>query len=216
MRRNTSAIKIDEKILIKIYEEYIGKKKGEKGEYLENKAKELGITKNRLLRLLRSRFGNIRKRIRNPYFYSLDDILYAIHKMRKEKINLLFVCHKLVSEKNVARKNYHPVKDPVKSFYFAVRRFLKNANSKLEKTGKISKGVMKKAIILSNLSDKEKLVLFMAVEGEYKFSELKGDLKEAARKLISKGFIIRRKGIITTTPALKTYLLPIIENLLKG
>ncbi len=216
MRQNTSAIKIDDKTLSKIYEEYVGKKKGEKGKYLEKKAKELGIKRHRLLRLLRSRFGSMRRRSRNPYFYSLDDILYAIHKMKRENLNLLFVCHKLVSEKNVVRKNYHPVKDPVKSFYFAVRRFLKNANSKVEKTGKISKGIIKKAILHSDLSDKDKLVLFMALEGKYKFSELKGDLKEAARNLILKGFIIRKRGIITTTPALKTYLLPIIENLLKG
>lgn len=215
MRQNTSAIKIDIKTLSEIYEEYISKKKGEKGKYLEKKAKELGIKKHKLLRLLRGHFGSIRRRGRSPYFYSLDDILYAIHKMKKDNLNLLLVCHKLVSEKNVARKNYHPVKDPVKSFYFAVRRSLKNANSHIEKTRKISKSVMKKAVLFSDLSDKEKLVIFMALEGKCKFSELKGDLKETAKNLISRGFIIRRKGIITTTPAFKTYLLPIIEDLLK-
>lgn len=216
MRRNTSAIKVDENTLRKIYEEYVSRKKGERGKYLEKKAKELGIKKHRLSGLLRAKFGNIRNRSTSPYFYSLDDILYAIHKMKKEKLNLLFVCHKLVLEKNVVRKNYHPVKDPVKSFYFAVRRFLKNANSNLEKTGKISKGVIKKAILHSDLSNKEKLVLFIAVEGKYKFSDLKSGLKETAKNLISRGFIVRKKGIITITPALKSYLSSIIENLMKG
>ena len=76
MRQNT--LRIDPEIISKIYEDYISRRKGEKGKFLEEKAKELGISRYKLYKLLKSRFG-LHRRNKNPHFYDIDDILYAIH-----------------------------------------------------------------------------------------------------------------------------------------
>ena len=105
MRQNT--LRIDPEIISKIYEDYISRRKGGK----------------------KSRFG-LQRRNKNPHFYDIDDIIYAIHLMKKENKNLLMVCHKLVGTRRIINKNYHPVKDPVRAFYLAVRRFLASRNKK--------------------------------------------------------------------------------------
>jgi hypothetical protein len=50
-----------------------------------------------------------------------------------------------VGTRRIINKNYHPVKDPVRAFYLAVRR--------------LSKTLIKRAVIISNFSEREKLVL---------------------------------------------------------
>jgi len=215
MRRSTLRIELDFETIANIYEEYVSKKKGEKGRFLEEKAKEFGISKYRLFKLLKSKFG-LQKRNKNPHFYDINDILYAIHLMKKEKKNLLMVCHKLVMEKKVLRKNHHPVKDPVRAFYLAVRRFLLSRNSKEKGKIKLSKTILKKAVIISNFSEKEKLALIMAIDGKYRYSEIRGEIMQAVKELMLKGFIIRRNGYLSITPALKSYLIPDIERVINS
>ena len=60
MRQNT--LRIDPEIISKIYEDYISRRKGEKGKFLDEKAKELGIIRYKLYKLLKSRFGLQRRK----------------------------------------------------------------------------------------------------------------------------------------------------------
>jgi hypothetical protein len=60
MRQNT--LRIDPEIISKIYEDYISMGKGEKGKFLEEKSKELGISRYKLYKLLKSRFGLQRRK----------------------------------------------------------------------------------------------------------------------------------------------------------
>ncbi len=213
MQRSTSRIELDFEVLAKIYEDYISKRKGEKGRFLEEKAKELGISKYRLFRILKSKFG-ISKRKKYPHFYDINDIFYAIHLMKKEKKNLLMVCHNLVSKKNIITKNHHPVKDPVRAFYLAVRRFLFSRNCKEKGRLRLSKTILKKAVIISDFSEGEKLALIIAIDGNCKYSDIKGEMVQTVKSLISRGFIVRKNGYVYATPALKSYLIPYVDNVL--
>jgi len=213
MRQNT--LRIDPEIISKIYEDYISRRKGEKGKFLEEKSKELGISRYKLYKLLKSRFG-LQRRNKNPHFYDIEDILYAIHLMKKENKNLLMVCHKLVGTRRITNKNHHPVKDPVRAFYLAVRRFLASRNSREKGKIRLSKTLLKRAVIISNFSEREKLALMMAIEGKYRYSEINGEMLQTVKDLISRGFIFRKNGYLSITPALKSYLLPDIERVLNN
>ena len=104
--------------------------------------------------------------------------------------------------RSITNKNYHPVKDPVRAFYLAVRRF--------------SKTLLKRAVIISNFSEREKLALMMAIEGRYRYSEISGEMLQTVKDLISRGFIFRKNGYLSITPDLKSYLLPDIERVLNN
>jgi len=140
MRQNT--LRIDPEIISKIYEDYISRRKGEKGKFLEEKAKELGISRYKLYKLLKSRFG-LQRRNKNPHFYDIDDILFnGLPQARGDK-------------------------DPVRDFCLAVRR--------------LSKTLLKRAVIISNFSEREKLALMMAIEGKYKYSEINGEMLQTVK-----------------------------------
>ena len=126
------------------------------------------------------------------------------------------VCHKLVGTRRIINKNYHPVKDPVRAFYLAVRRFLASRNSREKGNIRLSKTLLKRAVIISNFSEREKLALMMAIEGKYKYSEINVEMLQTVRDLISRGFIFRKNGYLSITPALKSYLLPDIERVLNN
>ncbi len=193
----------------KIYEEYINKKKGEKGKYLQKVAKDMGISIRKLYILLKSHAGSLRgvKR-RELRHYTKDDILYAIHYARKGKLNLMTVCGKLIIEKRVMRKSYYPAQNSVRAFYLAVRRYLKSSkNLGIETPKRITKDMIKKALLLSSFSDREKLLLIMAIDGKTKLGELNEDLKDTAKKLMVEGYITRKNLFLVPTPKLKTYIL---------
>ena len=66
--------------------------------------------------------------------------------------------------RRITNKNYHPVKEPVRAFYLAVRRFLASRNSREKGKIRLSKTLLKRAVIISNFSEREKLALMIAID----------------------------------------------------
>lgn len=205
---------IDREKLSEIYENYINLRRGEKGRYLEEVSKEIGVPLNKLRTLIRNFYGPVRSVRRNPKNYDINDILYAIHYSNKSGLSLYHVCQTLVMNRKVRILSYNKPDDPVQAFYQAVIRFLRSRNSSniVRLTKRVSKDVIKKGILNSDFSDVEKIILIMAVDGKIKLGDLNGEYKEVARNLMLEGYITRKKGKLVVTSRLKVEISPFIEK----
>ncbi len=208
---------IDREKLSEIYENYINRKRGEKGKYLEKVSKEIGIPVNKLRTLISRFYGPARSVRRNPRNYDKNDILYAIHYSNKSGLSLYYVCEMLVKNKKVRLLSYHRPNDPAQAFYQAVIRFLRSRNSSriTRTTRRVSKDIIKKGILNSDFSDVEKILLIMATDGKIKLGDLNEEYKEVARNLMLEGYITRKKGKLIVTSKLKVEISPFIEKVLR-
>ncbi len=190
------------------YERYLKAPRGEKGKVLSELAKKLRMSESKLRRIFRERYGKRRRVRRRPTSYSRDDILYAIHFSRKKGVSLLYACNYLVRSRKVVRKSYEEVKDPVRAFYLAVIRFIRSSNSNVPKGMKVGKSALKVALMGSDMSEAEKFLITMAMDGLLTTSSPLGDDQERVLvSLLKRGYLSLRRGKYFVTPKLKYEIL---------
>lgn len=199
----------------KAYERYIQTPRGKKGEVLSELAKKLHVSESKLRRIFRERYGRRRRVRKSPTSYSRDDILYAIHYSRKKGVSLLYACSYLVNTRKVVRKSYEEVKDPVRAFYLSVVRFVRSSNSNVPKGRKVSKGELKRALLALDMSESEKLLITMAIDGLLTNSiPLKEKDRKVLTSLLRRGYLSLRRGRYYITPRLKYEILG--DGILEG
>jgi len=171
-------------------------------------AQKLKMSESKLRRIFRERFGSRRRFRKSPVRYSKDDILYAIHYARKRRISLLHACNYIVAERKVIRRSYEEVKNPARAFYLAVIRFIKASNSNVPQGKRIGKTDIKRALMRSDLSDTEKLLIAMTLDGLLTTSsDLNAHMERALKSLLKRNLLTLRGGRYFITPNLKYRLL---------
>ena len=190
------------------YEKYLKTPRGEKGRVLSELARKLRMSESKLRRIFRERYGKRRRVRKSPTSYSRDDILYAIHFSRKKGVSLLYACSHLVRSRKVVRRSYEEVKDPVRAFYLAVIRFIRSSNSNVPKGKKVGKTALKRALLGSDMSESEKFLITMAMDGLLTTSSpLSGEQEKVLISLLKRGYPSLRRGKYFITPKLKYEIL---------
>ena len=186
------------------YERYLQAPRGEKGKVLSELARKLRVSESKLRRIFRERYGKRRRVRKSPTSYSRDDILYAIHYSRKNQVSLLYACSYLVNTRKVVRKSYEEVKDPVRAFYLSVVRFIRSSDSHVPKGRKVSKTDLKRALLSTDMDEREKFLIAMAIDGILtNSSPLKDEDREVLVSLLRRGYLSLRRGKYFITPKLK-------------